>query len=316
MSMNKRIYGIIGISSKMANWNADFSGFPKTTSEGQIFASDKALKYPMKKMWSDLGLPILYLKSLRFSDNVDGMLIPRSLTEKYENLFNTPDLKAVTNIKEVITNLFSVTDVKQFGATFTEAGKNISITGAVQIGQGFNLYEDTVVEEQQILSPFRDASKDGKKQEGVEALNSTIGSKIISDEAHYFYPFNINPNSYREFVELGVTEGYTEEDYELFKQVATSSVTSFATNSKMGCDNEFTLFIETKPNVYIPELISNIKFKKGFDGEKNVIELKLGNVAKADGIENIEIYYNVDTTIIETDAENVKYYNIFTKAEV
>ena len=301
MSMNKRIYGIIGIVSKMANWNADFSGFPKTTSEGQIFASDKALKYPMKKMWSDMGLPILYLKSLRFSSNVDGMLIPRSLTEKYEQLFNTPDLKAVTNIKEVITNLFSITDVKQFGATFTESGKNISITGAVQ---------------QQILSPFRDASKDGKKTEGVEAMNSTIGSKIISDEAHYFYPFNINPNAYREFVELGVTEGYTEEDYQLFKQVAISSVTSFATNSKMGCDNEFTLFVETEPTVYLPSLVPNVRFKKGYDGEKNVIEVHLGNVADKQGIKNIEIYYNVDTTIIETDAQNVKYFNIFTKAEV
>ena len=47
--MEKRVYGVIGISSIMANWNADFSGFPKTTSEGETFGSDKALKYPMKK---------------------------------------------------------------------------------------------------------------------------------------------------------------------------------------------------------------------------------------------------------------------------
>ena len=31
------------------DWNADFSGFPKTTSDGDVFGSDKALKYPMKK---------------------------------------------------------------------------------------------------------------------------------------------------------------------------------------------------------------------------------------------------------------------------
>lgn len=29
--MNKRVYGVIGISSIMANWNADFSGYPKST---------------------------------------------------------------------------------------------------------------------------------------------------------------------------------------------------------------------------------------------------------------------------------------------
>ena len=47
--MNKRVYGVLGISSIMANWNADFSGYPKTTSDGETFGSDKALKYPMKE---------------------------------------------------------------------------------------------------------------------------------------------------------------------------------------------------------------------------------------------------------------------------
>ncbi len=47
--MNKRIYGVIGIKSVMANWNADFEGNPKSISDGKIFGSDKALKYPMKK---------------------------------------------------------------------------------------------------------------------------------------------------------------------------------------------------------------------------------------------------------------------------
>ena len=27
--MNKRVYGVIGISSIMANWNADFTGYPR-----------------------------------------------------------------------------------------------------------------------------------------------------------------------------------------------------------------------------------------------------------------------------------------------
>ena len=30
--MDKRVYGVLGVSSIMANWNADFSGYPKTTS--------------------------------------------------------------------------------------------------------------------------------------------------------------------------------------------------------------------------------------------------------------------------------------------
>ena len=27
--MDKRVYGVLGISSIMANWNADFTGYPK-----------------------------------------------------------------------------------------------------------------------------------------------------------------------------------------------------------------------------------------------------------------------------------------------
>jgi len=53
--MDKRVYGVLGISSIMANWNADFTGYPKTTQDGTTFGSDKALKYPMKKMWDNEG---------------------------------------------------------------------------------------------------------------------------------------------------------------------------------------------------------------------------------------------------------------------
>lgn len=53
--MDKRVYGVLGISSIMANWNADFTGYPKSTQNGDVYGSDKALKYPMKKMWNDEG---------------------------------------------------------------------------------------------------------------------------------------------------------------------------------------------------------------------------------------------------------------------
>ena len=47
--MENRVYGVLGISSIMANWNADFTGYPKSMSDGTVYGSDKALKYPMKK---------------------------------------------------------------------------------------------------------------------------------------------------------------------------------------------------------------------------------------------------------------------------
>lgn len=319
--MKKRVYGVLGISSIMSNWNADFSGFPKTTSDGSVFGSDKALKYPMKKMWEDEGEKVLYIKSLKVSKdekkNETGV-VPRSLKERYEQLFNVEDLSKIKNTEEVLRNIFTAIDVKNFGATFAEAGNNISITGAVQIGQGFNKYADTVAEEQQILSPFRDATKDKKddKDEKGEAKNSTIGSKIVSNEAHYFYPFVINPLAYKGYVEMGVTNGYTEEDYLKFKKTALVAATAYATNSKIGCENELAIFIVTELDTYLPNLSEYVYFEKR-EG-KNEIRLEFGELLKElmDRIESVEIYYNPYTTEITGNVEGTTMYNIFTQKEV
>ncbi|WP_415335996.1 type I CRISPR-associated protein Cas7 [Clostridium perfringens] len=316
--MINRVYGLIGISSRMANWNADFTGFPKTTSEGDIFGSDKALKYPMKKAWDNEGDKVLYIKSMKFSESKKGevSLVPKSLKERYEDLFDIDDLKKEKDGREVLRNLFKAKDVKNFGATFAEEGNNISITGAVQIGQGYNIYEEAEAEEQTILSPFRDGSEKPNKKDDEEAKNSTLGTKIVTPEAHYCYPFVINPLAYKEFVELEVTEGYTEEDYEAFKDAAISSATAFATNSKVGCENELSVFIKTDSTLYLPNLDKYVKFIKG--EEKNTFELNFKEILDGleERIESIEVYYNPLTINVKANFEGAKYYNIFSKKEV
>ncbi|WP_032123124.1 type I CRISPR-associated protein Cas7 [Clostridium amazonitimonense] len=314
--MNSRVYGVLGIVSRMSNWNADFTGYPKTTSSGEVFGSDKAFKYPMKKMWDEQGKKVLYIKSMRLQEGKKGEveLIPRSLKERYEHIFQGEDLKNTKDSKKVLENLFSAIDVKNFGATFAEEGNNISITGAVQIGQGFNKYSDTNADEQQILSPFRDSKK--KKEDDDEAKSSTLGTKIVSDEAHYFYPFTINPQAYDGFKELEVTEGYTEEDYKNFKEASMVAATSFSTNAKIGCENEFAMFVETDRDLYLPDLSQHVVFEK-CDDKGNII-IKCNSLFKdlKERIKSIEIYYNPYTTIIKKDIENAKYFNIFTKEEV
>lgn len=311
--MNKRVYGVIGVSSIMANWNADFTGYPKTTSDGITYGSDKALKYPMKKMWDEEGKPVLYIKSMCFSPNKKAksdVLSPRTLKERYEHIFGE-ELTKESDMKNILAKLFSAIDVKNFGATFAEEKSNISITGAVQFGQGFNKYDGTCPDEQQILSPFKDAKDE-------DAKNSSLGTKIVSNEAHYFYPFVINPLAYKDFVELGVTEGYTEEDYEIFKRTALCAVTAYATNAKEGCENEFALFVETDIDLYLPNLSEYITFQKGEKEEKDVISLHCGSILNelSDKIKSIEIYYNPAKTVVTTDVENVGRFHIFTGKEV
>lgn len=315
--MNKRVFGILGIASRMSNWNADFTGYPKTISSGEVFGSDKALKYPMKKMWEQQGEKVLYVKSLKFSKNKKGEteIIPRSLKERYEYLFKVEDLKKEKDSKTVLTNLFQAIDVKNFGATFAEEGNNISITGAVQIGQGFNKYDESHAEEQQILSPFRDASKkEGKEEE--EAKASTLGTKIVSNEAHYFYPFTINPAAYNEFKELQVTDGYTEEDYRKFKAASLVAATSFSTNAKIGCENEFALFVETKEELYLPDLSQYVVFEKGEEKNKIILTCQALLNDLKNKIYAIEIYYNPYTIVVEGEIEGAKKFNIFTQEEV
>ena len=303
MKMNKRIYSVISVKSVMANWNADFTGHPKEISDGTVFGSDKALKYAMKKVWDNQNEKVLYLKSYK----MDGDKIqPRDLKERYQYVFNTNELSEKTTSEEILKCLFNAVDVRQFGATFAEAKNNISITGAVQIGQGLSKYnQDT--HEQQILSPFRDAKE-------KDAANSTIGTKIVSEETHYFYPVNINPSAYKDYVSLGVTDGYTEDDYKKFKNVALIAATAINTNSKAGCENEFTIFVEVAENVYLPDLTQFITFEKN-NGKKDKITISLSEILTGLQIQKIEVYYNSMMIELDCDVE-ANYYNIFTRKEV
>ena len=146
--------------------------------------------------------------------------------------------------------------------------------------------------------------------------NSTLGTKIVSNEAHYFYPFVINPLAYKEFIEMGVTEGYTEEDYENFHRTVLVSTTSFATNSKVGCENEFALFVETDIDLYLPNLSEYVTFEKTED--KNRIQIQCGDLFDKlrDHIHKIEVYYNPYTTELGGLSDDMEVYDIRTQERV
>ena len=303
-----RVYGVIGIKSRMSNWNADFTGRPKSTSDGSVFGSDKAFKYPIKKMWEVEGEKILYVKSYK---NEKGNFRARTLSERFEQLFGK-QVKEIKDKKELVKYLFSATDVKNFGATFAEGSNNISITGAVQIGQGLNKYEDTTVEIQDILSPFVDSTKKDTAQ------NTSIGKKIVSNEAHYFYPFSVNPENYDIYTkEIEDLEGYTREDYEKFKKGCLIAATAYNTNSKSGCENEFAIFVECKENskLYLANLDQYIKFEKNDEG-KDIIDISeleeiLNEEKTKQEIEKVEIYYNSYTTNLIGTRDNDEVKELF-----
>lgn len=314
--MTNRVYGVVAIRSIMSNWNADFTGRPKTISSGAIFGSDKALKYPIKKMWLAQGEKVLAIKSYKLeqkskkADEEAEKLQPRDLQERYEQIFATK-INEKTPSREVLKNLFSALDVMNFGVTFAEKKQNISITGAVQIGQGFNHYASTQIETQEILSPYRNSSE--KKE---DATASTLGSKVVTDEAHYFYPFSVNPQNYLEYIDLDIEgfSGYTKEAYEKFKKGCLVAATAFNTNSKSGCENEFALFVVCKEGseVYLPNLDSYVTFSK-VNGKNHISLKRLGQLLRniSNDIEKIEVYYNPWDMIVVSDNLSCEHYDLF-----
>ncbi|WP_459500532.1 type I CRISPR-associated protein Cas7 [Bacillus sp. C1] len=308
---HKRVHGVIGVSSIMSNWNADFSGRPKSTSDGMVFGSDKALKFSMKKYWLNEGEKVLYIKSYKVNEK-EGKLQPKELIERYQEIFNAEVSKKSKTV-DVLQNLFSAVDVMNFGATFAVEGQNIGITGVVQIGQGMNKYELTNTESQDILSPFRNSSK-----ENAEA--SSLGAKIVSNEAHYFYPFSVNPKNYDEYTSfMDGIEGYTEEAYMKFKKASLLSATALNTNSKSGCFNNFALFVTCKEDepLYLPQLDQYIEFSK----QDNLYIIDMRKIEELlqpfhNKLEGIEVYYNPLTTSIVTDTDMFIRKNIFTEEEI
>lgn len=298
MKKNNRVYGIIAIGAYMANFNADLSGYPKATTNNDIFGSDKAVKYPMKRMWLLQGDPVLYIKSMQIGADSEKMQ-PRDLNQRYTHLFGALDDKTPSG--EVLGKLFSAVDVMNFGATFAEKKQNISITGAVQINQGFNRYQNTNVLTQEILSPFRNSN-----EKSEDKLASSMGTKIVTDEAHYVYSFSVNPSNYKEFIGLADGfEGYTVEAYEKFKKAARVGATAFNTNSKSGCENELSLFIELKDNseLFLANLDRYVDVQK--KDEQVLYDLsKLAEVLAPhqDEIQSIELYRNPFTVEVEIGA--------------
>lgn len=310
--MNKRVYGIVGIGAHMANWNADFTGRPKTISDGTIFGSDKALKYSIKNYWVHQGEKVLYYKSyiIQEKGSDKAKMQPKDPEERYKEVFGE-NVTDKTPSKDVLKHLFSAIDVLNFGATFAVKKQNVALTGVVQVGQGMNKFADTEVEVQDILSPFRNS-----KKEDAEA--SSLGKKIISNEAHYVYPFSVNPNHYDQYVPLiEGFEGYSVEAYEKLVDGLLYGATALNTNSKSGCENEVALFITCKENsqLYLPQLDNYVNVE--VDKDRNVYydfrTLEQLLVPIKEEIEKVELFYNPYKIHVKWETEIAIHRHLYTK---
>lgn len=314
MSMKNKMYGIVSVRAINSNWNADFDGNLKTNALGQIYGSDVALKYAYRNEMDARGLSVLLRKSYiedggskksKKAANDTKVYRPRSLEERFLHLVPS----GADDKPTAITELFKLADVKQFGVLFATK-LNLHITGAVQFSQGLNVFPGARTEVQDTLSPFINSSNE-------DATQSTIGETKFCAEAHYIYPFTITPAQYREYEELGYTEGYTEEDYQTFKDITLVAATNSNSRTKHGCSTEFALFIKGDEFLTlscVDQFITLSKDEKGYD----VYTLQHEDILNelGDRIEEIEIYYNPMHTKVVGTFPKCKYYNLITKREI
>lgn len=322
--MKNNIYGATIIKSINSNWNAGMDGNPKNLSaDGTILGSSNCQKYSIKNIFDMMDKVILgksRSKIVEVEDKktkeVSEKIVALDLGDTLEYLFG----KDMDNKKDYITSIVNTCeDVRQFGITCAEKGINFDMTGVVQFKESVNLYEDTVVEEQNILSPYRNSNE---KSESNEA--TTMGTKIFTDEAHYCYGFSIIPKQMENFKKtygLEDVKDYSEDDYNLLKEAMLINATMLNTCSKSGCDNELSLFIKFKEGslLTVPNLTQMVEIKK----ENNRIKIDITKVARLlnsdrykNNIENIELYYDSFNCDIIGNIEESEVKDIFTREVV
>lgn len=308
----KRVYGCAIVKAINSNYNADFSGQPRTLPDGIVYATDKAFKYSIKKYLKDAcdNVDVFYMKTL--NDNLN----PRSLDERYENLFGPISKgEAKKNKKEVAKNLLSCLDVKLFGATFAGC-TNVSVHGPIQINHGVNIWKDNNIYTEQITSPFSNKASNKDEDTDTEKSMTTIGRQSRLEEGHYLHHFSVNPGNLDDISEIvGECVKLNDADIDNLKLGMRRGVTWYDSASKAGCENEMLVWVELKEGekLVLPSFATLIKLEEEKKDGKCVYDFealtkKLNDIKSS--IESVEVYYNKQTCILKNMTEEVKQYDI------
>jgi len=304
--------GVVVLRAQDANWNADFSGWPRKLPDGRFYSTDKALKYTIRK----------YLKEMKN----EKVLMWRVYDEKGDvgnlaAMLEKNDIKSTD--KDIVKKVFGCIDVRLFGGTFTLKKNNFSITGPVQITYGVDVWGNGKTYVSQIQSPKYERGEGEAEQATPEyGPQSTLGSEVRLTEAHYAFDFTINPNNLSKdsFISSVIGQdgiNISSDDIKSLKEAFINGPNYVTSTTKTGVFTELLIFAEfdMKDNLVplTPILKNGIKVSndKENNGLKREIDVK--NVVKvlSDlGAKEIEIYYNPDLAEIKDEAEIKKLSNV------
>lgn len=307
-----RVFGCAIIKAINSNYNADFSGQPRTLPSGVVYATDKAFKYTVKSYLKNVypDEHIFYFKSL--NENLN----PRSLDERYKLIFGEyPKAKDKKDniVKTVVAkNLLSCLDVRCFGATFAGA-TNISVHGPVQVNHGVNIWKENNIYTEQITSPFSNKADDDEADKG----NTTIGRQSKLEEGHYLHHFSINPGNLSELASIIGKEAKTldTDDISKLKEGMRRGATWYDSASKAGCENEMLVWVqltEGSKKVF-PSFATLVRLMDKKEDGKCVYDfasLKSLLEKNAADVEMVEVYFEKSASKIINLPDNVNLYDI------
>ena len=189
MTYKNRVFGAVIVKAVNSNYNADFSGQPRTLPDGRVYATDKAFKYTVKNYIKDnyTHEKVFYFKRLNDEFN------PLTLDDTYAKVF--PANRDTKDKKVVAKDILSCIEIRLFGATFAKKGKGgniaLSVHGPVQINHGTNIWHENNIFSEQITAPFSSPGETDKEM-------TTIGRQFKLQEGHYLHHFSVNPKNLEE----------------------------------------------------------------------------------------------------------------------
>lgn len=304
MTYSKRIFGAAIVKAINANYNADFSGQPRTLPNGVVYATYKALKYAVKNFLKEnySSEKVFYFK--RFNED----FIPFSLDDAFSKAF--PEHKDEKDKKLIAKDLLSCIDIRLFGATFAKKSKTnnvaISVHGPVQITHGINIWHENNFYSEQIMSPFRNPNENSEDNSAT-----TLGRQSRLHEGHYLHHFSVNPKNLEDITELAGKDAkaLSAEDISKLKEALQKGVTYYDSAAKAGCENELLIWVTLKSEskLVLPNFTQLLKMsKEKVDGkvQLDLSDLKTVVDANTPEIETIEIYLNKASIEVKNMPEN------------
>lgn len=307
-NFKNRVFGCAMVKAINSNYNADFSGQPRTLPNGIVYATDKAFKYTIKNYLKDVYPQEIIFYFKRLNENLN----PLSLDETYVRHFgdypkSSGKDKDKVQKRSVARNLLRCLDIRLFGATF--AGEtNISVHGPVQVNHGVNIWKENNIFTEQITSPFSNKANDPEAEKGM----TTIGRQSKLEEGHYLHHFSVNPGNLSDIVSLSGEDADTLSDADItkLKEAMRRGVTWYDSASKAGSENEMLIWVELKEDskVVLPNFSNLIVLESEKENDKYVYDMVLLKEVLDNNkseIKSIEVYYNKQSVELKNKPDSV-----------